>query len=197
MSARSRSTAMSLRIARSALGCLACIAWLGEAAAGEKPESLRRAEESRSSGVLNTTRFEYWTERQPTDLSIPRRQFYSSRSAGDDLLLVDHGAEDGVVARGEDGGAAPITYNGVTRSLLRGGQVWRHADRAPYAEVRPPDAVQYFHMIDLRRLGLNPVHDHGDFEAIARRNGEEVVYEETREGDQFVVTAKVSRGHVR
>ena len=138
----------------------------------EKPEALREAQAARQPTWLWTAHLE-WSLREsdPSDTTAPHTHFFTYKCAGDTYLNVHQGDEEGIVHRGPDGKPAPVTYDGPVHTLMNDGQVWRHVERSPGAQVWDEQRAAFFNLYDLRRLGLNPNSYDADLDETCRALG--------------------------
>jgi len=111
-------------------------------------------------------------------------RYYSAVVSGSDVLVTDHGDEDGVVARYADGAPQPYGY-GPFHTLQLDRETWLYGEGQIRAEVLlEADETQTF---DLRTLGAAPTRHAGKLDRALRSAGPAGRFESTREDGYHVV----------
>lgn len=166
----------------------------------EPPDALRRLDLGRK--AIQTAQLDYrrtrWLRRDP-DLADPNAltqwqavSNYSLSKAGDDLLLVNRGDDEGVLLR-DTHGARSILPQGVRRYVRDAGRLWAAEDGQRIANAFTADKVNNF-MLDPRAIGVQasvwytPLED--ALYRDVRLNPPPRQYTESTEGDLRVVTAE-------
>lgn len=159
----------------------------------EKPQAFRYAEEARASHRLRTGRLEMV---EHIDLpNIKSTRFRTWKCAGDDVIVVDHGDEEGVAQRdAETGLPSTHDYPGPMSFLVQGGRIWWHDEDSPLARNLPRERRDFFNLWDFRRLGLDPGTPGESIEARAAAHGVAREYSEGWDGKLAWVKSESASG---
>lgn len=172
--------------------CLACPGVSVPALAQDRPAALVACEQHRTSlvtGHLERSRVRY--------AQGGKVQYYTAKFAGEDVISVQRGDEEGVLARNEEGvPSLRVDIEGAHQVLYNTDKLWRHIGWALSAAVhnRPEDAPRY----EPRSLGLGAYKISRDVQGVLWRDWGELpsarVYDEWMDGELHVVTSKDAYG---
>ncbi len=181
-----------------ALLLLAVLAYSSTNALSEKPALLRAAEHALDGRAIRTAHVEYsFKQRSPNNPDMLHTRFYSWKMAGDDILQINRGDEEGRVALTEGWKKSDVTYGGPIHALLQDGEVWIHTDDAPVVRIARAADRDFCHLVDWRLTGVNPVSDYEPYDVAAARAGVRLDYAEEVIGDEHVVSASTDDSTVR
>lgn len=127
------------------------------------PSALQRFRQLHDASRIGTARIE-WSKMLSRD-TPEKKMYFTWRCAGDDIISVARGDQDGVLFRTEDGAPAPeIGYRQVS-TLVKDGRSWTYQDSALEAKSAPGNDQSRAMTLDFRCLGLNPIYPFMDWDA--------------------------------
>lgn len=183
----------------------ACLTWSALGAFAEEPqlwpESLRRAIGELPGRGIQTSAIEF--AYRPTGYKLTdKAEYFTWRSAGARFTQHARGDEDGmIVAPPASGELINSLYFQEKFFLIDGPAVWYRDEDSTAVSIQPRGEVQLHRIVDLRAIGVDPADPLGDKDGLLRRAAQFGVtsfdFEETREGDLEVVTARSPAGTLR
>lgn len=156
-----------------------------------KPDALVQAEIARDR--IRTARIELtWCDGNSEGTDAKPTRFYSWSYANGEMLNDYHGDQDQVRWRDESGTALPTRALGARRALLKNGAVWTYFEGDLHARVGDLSDLGTSCLLDVRRLGLNPLDLYDDLDRLRERVGyAPFTYSSEFADGQHVVTAHV------
>ncbi len=187
----------SVGVGATVLGAIVPALW------AELPPELAAAVAARDQALLRTARIEYAQRSivvEPGGRRVEKpARYFTWRCAGDCYVSVDHGDEEGVVMRDEEGRPRnDLPYHGAQNFLVKHDEVWSHVDQSPVADIFGMQRADHYSLHDLRRLGLDPVTLGQDLETARRSFGLPAPeYQTSTEGGLYVVSTTLGPGEIR
>jgi hypothetical protein len=167
--------------------------------ATEKPPALRAAELARDKAAIRTALVEYSIRESAPDDVGARERFFTWRCADAAVVVVNRGDEVGIGLPWKESAEGEVRgYSGAVHYWCSHHEVWMHREDTIYADVFGGDQRGDFDVLDIRRMGINPVAGDQLYDDFVRAAGRPpVTYSTSEEDGLTVVSAPTSAGGVR